>query len=172
MAGKKELVRGGLASVFGGLDKKQETEHDIQGTEAEKSPTGLLDSTSRPTLQAVDTSVAEIKKETETVAAPQVPARPAVQQETHPQHRDEKRDPYAHVRRAKWPILEPSEPYIIPGPEGFESLNATVNFRLPANLDATLDAHCRSVGARKSAWIREAILKFLAEEQLTLEKEG
>ncbi|ANA41754.1 hypothetical protein A2G06_16565 (plasmid) [Geobacter anodireducens] len=185
MAGKKELVRGGLASVFGGLDKNQETEPAPQGVEAPLILSGPLDSTKHPALQNADSGVAErqdagtsnpipaaakTKKEAETMTAPQAPERSTNARNPLSQLQDENRDPYAHVRRVKWPLLEASDPYIVPGPEGFESLNATINFRLPANLDATLDAHCRSVGARKSAWIREAILKFLAEEQVALEK--
>lgn len=142
MTGKKELVRGGLAAVFGGLEKKPDIEGvTVQGPQQEES---------------IEGQKSVLPQGQEAQPSPDVPS--SMEGESD-------QGLYAHLRRVKWPILESREPYIIPGPEGFERLNSTVNFRLPADLDVTLDAHCRSVGARKSEWIRKAIQHYLAEEQ-------
>ncbi len=172
MSGKKKLVRGGLASVFGGIEQKTISENDaIKDNSSQPSPISLATTeTDTGAILATESAPEALTKEelpSKNIASTVKPHSEAPSSARLP---DAQNDPYEHVRRVKWPILEPGDPYLIPGPQGFENLNATVNFRLPANLDATLDAHCRSVGARKSAWIREAILKFLAEEQLALQR--
>lgn len=169
MADKKTLVRKGLGAVFGGLDKEQQPTVEPADTEAKEPPEQSIPSQE---MSAKPENADRTPTRAEGITTPETPPTPlrSTEQTKPPRGTDETNDPYAHVRRVTWPLLNHLEPYIIPGPEGFDNLNGTINCRLPANMDATIDAHCRSVGAKKSAWIREALRRLLAEEQKVLKK--
>lgn len=142
--GKKNM-RAGLASVFGGLETKTINKGageapDAQGSRA--TGIALVKDTGAPSEAATQNQTTD-----DVVASA---------------------SPYSHMRRVKWPILPSGQPYITPAPEEFSNLNAAINCRIPADLNATLDIHCRMVGAKKSEWVREALIKYLADEQATL----
>lgn len=79
-------------------------------------------------------------------------------------------NPYTFMPRVKWPLQPKAKPFIIATPEGYADITTGINFRASLALEATLEEHCRAIGANKSEWLREAVAVLLEREQADLGK--
>ncbi len=80
-------------------------------------------------------------------------------------------DQYGYERQNKWPLLDEASPYLVAVPSsGDKILSTAFTMRLPLDLDVTVDAHCKNLRVNKSEWVRQAMLRQLAEEQEILDK--
>lgn len=84
----------------------------------------------------------------------------------------EQHDPYMTASRVKWPMIQFDAPFFVPVPQGFEEVMKSVTFRVPMDLDRTIEAHCQALGVSKSEWFRNAQLHLLSIEQEWLAQRG
>jgi hypothetical protein len=84
----------------------------------------------------------------------------------------EQHDPYQYSSRVKWPVILFDAPFFVPVPEGFGEVMKSVTFRVPMDLERTIEAHCQALGVSKSEWFRNAQLHLLSIEQQWLAERG
>lgn len=75
---------------------------------------------------------------------------------------DENEESYTAFKAIKWPLNDIA---IKPSMSGGSSLNKPINISLKEFEWNTIDAHTKSIGVSKTAWIKYAAFKLLQEEQ-------
>ena len=78
--------------------------------------------------------------------------------------------PYLNESNIKWPVITIKAPVLLTAPKGYENVASSLSIRLPKTLDSTIELHCATMGALKSAWVRRAILHLLSHEQQWLKQ--